>query len=517
MSEYFRSHYDVVLIGASLATLSTAITLAEKGFSVLALEQHSVPGGVATSFVRGGVEFEASLHEMICIGREDNPMIVRRFLEEHDIHVDWIRLPHAFRLVTPEYSFELHAGENGDFSVPAKEIATLCEDKDGSVYKRLMDFFTLCNEVHDASDLYSLGKLSNVELFRKHGSFIYSAGYTVTEIFEHFDLPQKARDVLSAYWIYLGSPVEHLPFTVYGYLLADYLGHGAYIPRNTSYEIAMRMADAAEKRGVQIEYGQHVERILIENGRVSGVRLANGETISSDYVVCGAYPHTAFTRMVEPSALPKKARQWMNSLEVSVSCFSLVMLLDASAEELGIKDYATFYASKGMDTLASYNAGKEDASWDFITSVCVNKGHEDASPKGTCIYSITYLPQQSSFDAIDPEQYEEYKNRHAQEFLDMESKRLGVDLRSHILEMVVETPLTIAHYTGAYGGAIYGYRHRMDNHVIGRSFEGNGKPLIPGLSFSGAHQMGGDGMGPAIVNGQTSAKEILAQAKRRKR
>jgi phytoene dehydrogenase-like protein len=57
--------------------MACALTLANKGKSVLILERHNLPGGIATSFVRGGVEMEATLHEMMSIGPEDQPLKIR--------------------------------------------------------------------------------------------------------------------------------------------------------------------------------------------------------------------------------------------------------------------------------------------------------------------------------------------------------------------------------------------------------------------------------------------------------
>ena len=59
MSNSFKPRYDAVIIGAALAGLSAAIELRKAGLDVLVLEQHNLPGGVATSYVRGGAEIEA--------------------------------------------------------------------------------------------------------------------------------------------------------------------------------------------------------------------------------------------------------------------------------------------------------------------------------------------------------------------------------------------------------------------------------------------------------------------------
>ena len=67
--KFYKDHYDVIVIGGALAGLSSALMLADKGLDVLVLERHNLPGGIATSFVRGGIEIEAALHEMMSIDR----------------------------------------------------------------------------------------------------------------------------------------------------------------------------------------------------------------------------------------------------------------------------------------------------------------------------------------------------------------------------------------------------------------------------------------------------------------
>ena len=53
--------YEAVVVGAGNGGLAAAAQLAAKGVKVLLLEQHNVPGGFATSFVRGRFEFEGAM------------------------------------------------------------------------------------------------------------------------------------------------------------------------------------------------------------------------------------------------------------------------------------------------------------------------------------------------------------------------------------------------------------------------------------------------------------------------
>ena len=93
---------------------------------------------------------------------------------------------------------------------------------------------------------------------------------------------------------------------------------------------------------------------------------------------------------------------------------------------------------------------------------------------------------------------------------------LIVNLLDHVLECVIETPVTIAHYTGMWNGSIYGYAHTMEDHIVARLQTAEAEKFIEGLEFAGAHQISGDGMGPAVTNGRKAAKNVLDDIRKKK-
>ena len=330
-----------------------------------------------------------------------------------------------------------------------------------------------------------------------------------------FDLPQKAQDLLAPYWIYVGTGFGELPFTIFSVLMADYIGYGSYIPRKFSHEMSLKMAERAEAMGVQIEYRQHVEKILVKDGKVTGVRTARGDEIHADYVISAAYPNKVYTSMIEPlSEVPERAIRMVNGRRLSLTAFSVIMILDKPAEELNIHDYSIFRGDT-MDTDALYSDLAGLGPYRYLTCICHNFGNPDATPAGTCSFSITTLPRVDGWKTVSADDYDRVKHAVAKQMIDDMSQYYGVNLLDHVLEIVIETPMTIAHYTGMWNGCIYGYAHTMEDHIVARLQTAEEEKFIEGLDFAGALQISGDGMGPAVTNGRKAAKNVLDDMKKK--
>ena len=93
-------HYDIVVVGAGNAGMSAALQCANEGKKVLLIEQHNLPGGCATSFVRGRFEFEPALHELCDIGPADEPAEIRQMMNDYGVEVEWKRVPDCFRIIS---------------------------------------------------------------------------------------------------------------------------------------------------------------------------------------------------------------------------------------------------------------------------------------------------------------------------------------------------------------------------------------------------------------------------------
>ncbi|HAE45600.1 MAG TPA: hypothetical protein DCG37_08425, partial [Lachnospiraceae bacterium] len=219
--KFYKEHYDVIIMGAGLAGLSAALQLQAKGVTdILILEKHNLPGGLATSYVRNGIEIEATLHEMMSIGDEQDRLKVGKFFDEMGIDIDWLKVPEAYRFIekTKGIDITLHAG----FKTMSDEIDEQYPGWGDKVY----EFMNLCNRVYDSMNILSVTPMSKPEMLIKHPDFVKTVGYSAKQVMDTFHFPQDIVDILTPYWIYVGNPMSSLPFTIYAFLMADYFRGG---------------------------------------------------------------------------------------------------------------------------------------------------------------------------------------------------------------------------------------------------------------------------------------------------
>ena len=93
-------------------------------------------------------------------------------------------------------------------------------------------------------------------------------------------------------------------------------------------------------------------------------------------------------------------------------------------------------------------------------------------------------------------------------------KLTGIDLRSHIEEIVVASPVTWARYLGTPQGDVYGYACGTWDGMFPRVQSGHKLDYtIKGLRFCGGHGTQMDGYSQAYLSGADQARYTLLDMK----
>lgn len=477
--------YDVVVVGAGNGGLVAAAQLALKGIKVLVLEQHNLPGGFATSFVRGRFEFEASLHEMCDFGHPepDKKGSLRKTFEKHlGINLEWYLVPEAYRLII--------RNSNIDVKMPfgIEEFIDALEKEVPGTKDKTTRFLQLCKEVDEALTYISRsrGKPDADLLKTKYANFLKTASYTVEQVTKKFKFPDKAKVILYGYWCYLGLPMNRCNFTIFAVMIYKYLTLGGWIPKHRSHHYTATLEKIIRESGGDIQYNTRVNKILVEQGQVTGVETVKGDKIITKHVLSNASPTLTYNDLIHPQEnVPIDARKNVNARVEGSSGFVVFLGLDKSKEELGFTDYSYFIMDH-MDTEKVYNT--------FGTlqprgqaAICLNAAIPDCSPPGTTIFSITTLLRPGVWDKIKPEEYAKMKNKIAKDLIDEFEDATGIKIKDHIEEIAIATPSTYSRYTGAHKGIIYSYEPESWDSIFPRMREMRRENYIRGLDFVGAH------------------------------
>ena len=297
---------NVVVVGAGLGGLSAACHLAGRGHEVLVLEREDGPGG------RAGV-FEAEGYRI-----DSGPTV----LTMTDILGDVFRAAGAdmadhLRLSPVDPMYRACFADGSVLHVRhgrgpmTEEIRAVCGPKEAAAFGRFCDWLTDLYHVElpNFIDRNFDGPLSMLSPFKPLVGLVRLGGLRrlAKVVGSYFDDPRLHR-IFSFQSLYAGlSPFEAL--AAYGIITYMDTVAGVFFPEGGLHSVPLGLARAAEKAGVTFRYGATVERVERSGGRVTGVRLENGDRVAAEAVVLNPDLPVAYRELLPDVRPPRVVRR----------------------------------------------------------------------------------------------------------------------------------------------------------------------------------------------------------------
>ena len=332
--------WDVIVVGAGIGGLVTASQLAAKGARVLVLERYLIPGGSGGSFRRDGYTFDVGASMIFGFGSEGHTNLLTRALADVGEHCDTVpdpvqleyHLPGGLELAVPRDYGQFLAGLTARFPHEAKGIRAFY-DTCWQVFRCLdaMPLLSLEDPAYLAK-VFARAPLACLGLARW---LPVNAGDVARR---HIRDPELLRFIDMECFCWSVMPADRTPMINAGMVFSDRHVGGINYPRGGVGRIAEHLVAGLERHGGAIRYRARVTRVLLENGRAVGVRLAGGEELRAKRVVSNATRWDTFAgegspeaTLVEAAATPAAERTWRRRYRPSPSFVSLHLGVRAEA------------------------------------------------------------------------------------------------------------------------------------------------------------------------------------------
>lgn len=430
--------YDSIVIGAGLSGLSCALLLARSGRQVLVVEQHSQPAPVVRGFRRNGLYFDTGFHYVGGLG-------------------DGGAFRHLFRHLGLEQKLSLFPFDERCFD-RARFFATAKDYELPVGYDGLKQ--RLCSQFPQAKQQIN-SYLDEIE--QSWCSFPYldldadiadfgmqlAHGESLEERLQCFSAWPELQSLFSMHATLYGvSPGD--ASTILNSQVAGSYYHSVHGIAGGGKAIIDALLTLLEEAGAEVRCSAEVTSVLSSGGSVSGIRLADGEVLSAREVVATLNP-TLLPDLLPGGVLRPAYLKRLRNLRQTCSAYVLFGTVQQRCELL---DRSNLFLLP--------HAG--------VLEPVINRPLEDR-----VLYLAAANPDNGAdrcgVIAIVPADYAEFagfataENRHSADYRN-EKQQLADKLRQLLMKRCPElpeletldfaTPLTLADYSNAPSGAIYG-------------------------------------------------------------
>ncbi len=287
------------------------------------------------------------------------------------------------------------------------------------------------------------------------------------------------------------------------------------------------LAAAAQAAGAEIRCRADVAAITARDGVVTGVALRSGEEIAASTVVSGIDPKSTLTQLCDPVAIGPtmlwRAGNYRTPGVVSKVNFVLGDLprFSAAAGDDQAMLRGRIVVAPGIDAIerafdaSKYGRMSESPILEATVPSLVDPSLVDGAPNGTHVMSVIaqYTPHRLREGSWDDAATRESVGDSVVATLEALAPGFG----GLVQEQEILTPLDLEREYGLAGGHPLHGEPGLDQFFLWRPFLGHARYRLPidglYLAGSGAHPGGGVTGQP----GQNAAREIIADAKSRRR
>lgn len=439
--------YDIIIIGSGMGGLVCADILSREGYKVCVLEKNKQIGGCLQTYVRDRVIFDSGVHYLGGLGEGQNLYQVFKYLGI----INNLKLRKM-----DEDGFDKILIENDDRQY------VFAQGYENFIERMLKDFpeeenaiRAYCDKIKEVCSKFPLYNLRAGGDINEKTSVL---GIDTRAFIESITDNKKLQAVLVGNSMLYVLQSNKTPFYVHAMILNSYI-ESSWKCVDGGSQIGKLLVKNIREHGGEIIRHAEVKKIIVEEGKVSSVELANGTRMYADSFISNMHPSRTL-EMTETDIIKQAYRSRIRNLENSIGGFVVNLVFKEDSYKYVSNNY--YYLKDGYVWNSTEHT---EENWPLTYSVFFS-----ASSKSTEYADSMTILAYMRFDEVKQwadtfntvgdehdrgESYEAFKQRKAEQLIDcVEEKFPG--LRSHIKTYYVATPLSYRDYIGSDDGSMYG-------------------------------------------------------------
>jgi phytoene dehydrogenase-like protein len=481
---------SIVIIGGGLTGLAAGCYGRMNGYKTTIFEMHSIAGGVATAWKRKGYIIDGAMNWLM--GSKPGTSFYH-FWEELGAAPGW-------KIYNSDRQSMIENREGKAFTVYCdadrmEKYLLEIAPQDEAPIKELMGAIRSLNLVVPAdkpSELYSL--FDKVKMLKMAPYLIFMRKWrkvTTKQYAQRFKTPFLREMFVSAFGEDFPLAMSMMTLAMQNQKSAGYVMGGA-----------LALVNSIEKRykalGGEIYFGARVEKILVEDHKAVGIKLADGTEYRADWVISAADGRTTIFDMLDGKYIDDEIRNKYEHPNLFTPLVYVALGVNRKFDDVPATINGFRYPLKKPCTVA----GKERTT----LNLRLYNFDPTLAPPGKNVAVVAFETNYDYWKELrdDPDVYSAEKEKIADDVIaGLEERFPGITPQIEMRD--VATPITWERYTGNWRGAYEGWMFDSKNLI---SYM---KKTLPGLDhflMAGQWVNPGGGMPVAAMSGNHTIQMI---------
>ncbi len=311
----------IVIVGSGFGGLAAAGLLAKQGHHVQVLEKNEQAGGRASVWKKDGFVFDMGPSWYLM------PDVFETYFAEFDAKpqdfMDLIRLD-------PSYRVYFDKDDHVDIAADLQKNLKLFDKMEPNGAKKMQEYLSSSRYQYDIAmkDFIYKDYQHLTDFFKPklvvEGTKLHMFDKLDSYAKRYFDNPQ-IRKILEYTIVFLGGSPFDSP-ALYSLMSHVDFNMGVWYPKGGIGELVAGMKKVAEQQGAEFLFNTPVTKIIVENGKTTGVQT-DEKTYKADRVIVNADYAYADSNLLDTKQQSYSKRYW-NSRKLAPSAYLLYLGVD---------------------------------------------------------------------------------------------------------------------------------------------------------------------------------------------